>query len=244
LRNQIFEFDMAQQAIKGRYAQGNILTKYPFHKIVLKKKGESTLGGRKIWFEPEILRLNVDNRGKYLGEFQTGDQILVMTNDGYFYQTNYDLTNHYEDNILYIEKFNAETVWSAVYYDADQDYYYLKRFQAEPVNKPQRFIGDNPDSHLVRLTHVDYPRLELKFGGEDKDREKMIVEVAEFINVKGFKAKGKRLTTYQVHKILELEPIIHKEPHRETEPDAPEAVENTDIDDESDEENNGQMSIF
>ncbi|MFO8000271.1 MAG: DNA gyrase/topoisomerase IV subunit A [Marinilabilia sp.] len=237
LRNQIFEFNMAELAIKGRGAQGNILTKYDIHKILLKKKGESTLGGRKIWFEPEIMRLNVEGRGKYLGEFHTGDQILVMTREGYFYQTNYDLANHYEDNILYIEKFNPDVVWSAVYYDADQDYYYLKRFQAEPVSKPQRFIGDNPDSRLIRLTHVDYPRLEIKFGGEDKDREKMIVEAAEFINVKGFRAKGKRLTTYQVHKIMELEPAIPEGQKEEAEED-----HSNDAGDE--EKDNGQMSMF
>jgi topoisomerase-4 subunit A len=237
LRNQIFEFDMAEQTIKGRGAQGNIMTKYPIHKIVLKKKGESTLGGRKIWFEPEILRINVDGRGKYLGEFHSGDHILVMTKEGQFFQTNYDLANHYEDNILYIEKYDPEVVWSAVYYDADQDFYYLKRFQAEPVSKPQRFIGDNPKSHLVRLTQVDYPRLEIKFGGEDKDREKMIVEAAEFINIKGYKAKGKRLTTYQVHKIMELEPIIKDEPK-------PEEPEDDDEDNDEGEEDNSQMSIF
>lgn len=240
LRNQIFEFDMAEQAIKGRGAQGNILTKYPIHKIVLKKKGESTLGGRKIWFEPEILRINVDGRGKYLGEFHSGDQILVMTKDGQFFQTNYDLANHYEDNILYIEKYDPEVVWSAVYYDADQDFYYLKRFQAEPVSKPQRFIGDNPKSHLVRLTQVDYPRLEIKFGGEDKDREKMIVEAAEFINVKGYKAKGKRLTTYQVHKIMELEPIIKDEPK----PEEPEQGDEDNDEGDEGEGDNSQMSIF
>lgn len=235
LRNQIFEFDMANQAIKGRGAQGNILSKYDIHKIVLKKKGESTLGGRKIWFEPEILRLNADGRGKYLGEFHAGDQILVMTKDGYFFQTSFDLTNHYEDNILVIEKFNPEVVWSAVYFDADQNYYYVKRFQVEPVNKPQRFIGDNPKSYLVKLTQVDYPRLEIKFGGEDKNREKMIVEVAEFINVKGWRARGKRLTTYQVQKIMELEPIKKNEPQ-----DIPDNENNNPEDDDE----KGQMSIF
>jgi topoisomerase-4 subunit A len=242
LRNQFFEFDMAGQAIKGRGAQGNILTKYDIHKIVLKKKGESTLGGRKIWFEPEILRLNVDGHGKYLGEFHPGDQILVMTTDGYFFQTSYDLANHYEDNILYIEKFNPDVVWSAVYYDADQDYYYVKRFQVEPVSKPQRFIGDNPKSRLIRLTHVDYPRLEIKFGGEDKDREKKIVEVAEFINVKGWRAKGKRLTTYQVHKIMELEPIVREKP--EPEPESEPETESEEMKDTTEDEDKGQMSIF
>ncbi|MGQ1890122.1 DNA gyrase/topoisomerase IV subunit A [Thermophagus sp. OGC60D27] len=235
LRNQIFEFDMAEQAIKGRGAQGNILSKYDIHKIVLKKKGESTLGGRKIWFEPEILRLNVDERGKYLGEFHPGDQILIITKTGYFFQTNYDLTNHYEDNILFIEKFNPDTVWSAVYFDADQNYYYVKRFQVESVSKPQRFIGDNPKSHLVKLTQVSYPRLEIKFGGEDKNREKMIVEVAEFINVKGWRARGKRLTTFQVQKIMELEPII-KEPSKPEPSDDNNKIE--------EDEDKGQMSIF
>lgn len=236
IRNLIFEFDMAELAVKGRSAMGNILTKNEIHKIALKRKGESTLGGRKIWFEPEVLRLNADGRGNYLGEFQNDDLILVITKDGHFYQTNFDLSNHYDDNILYIEKFNAEKVWSAVYYDAEQKFHYLKRFQAEQVSKPQRFIGEHPGSYLVRMTHLEYPRLEIKFGGDDKDKEKMIVEVAEFINVKGYKAKGKRLTTYQVSKINELEPIIR-----------PEEIESEHIADDNnpeDEEPDGQMSIF
>ncbi len=241
LRNQIFDFDMAQQDIKGRGAQGNILTKYPIHKITLRKKGESTLGGRMIWFEPEILRINADRRGRYLGEFQKDDLIQVITKDGYFYHTSFDLSNHYEDNILFIEKFNPEAVWSAVYYDAEQKYYYVKRFQTEPSFKPQRFIGEHPESHLVRLTQVEYPRLEVMFGGEDKMREKMIVEIAEFINVKGFKAKGKRLTTYQVHKIMELEPIVQPTPKPEEAKDD-EAEGGNDA--PAEDPDNGQMSIF
>ncbi len=215
---------------------GNILTKNEIHKIALKRHGESTLGGRKIWFEPEVLRLNADGRGSYLGEFQNDDLILVITRDGHFYQTNFDLSNHYDDNILYIEKFNAEKVWSAVYYDAEQKFHYLKRFQAEQVSKPQRFIGEHPGSYLVRMTHLEYPRLEIKFGGDDKDKERMIVEVAEFINVKGYKAKGKRLTTYQVSKINELEPLIR-----------PEDLQQEEVNDDNhseDDEPDGQMSIF
>ena len=239
IRNLIFEVNMGDLAIKGRGSMGNILTKNTIHKISLKKRGESTLGGRKIWFEEETLRLNVEGRGIYLGEFHGSDQILVITEKGEFYQTNFDLSNHYGNNILIIEKFDPNDVWSAVYYDADQDYYYVKRFQIDSVNRMQSFIGDNPKSYLVKLTKVDYPRLEIKFGGDDKMREKMIVEVAEFIGVKSFKARGKRLTTYQVSRIKELEPLIK---HEET-PEEPEEVSAEAPAHDHDEEN-GQMSLF
>jgi topoisomerase-4 subunit A len=242
MRNLIFDVDLGELTIKGRSSMGNILTKHPIHKISLKKKGESTLGGRKIWFEEETLRLNVDGRGNYLGEFQGSDQILVVTKDGEFYQTNFDLSNHYGNNILVIEKFNPHDVWSAVYYDADQDYYYIKRFQIDSVNRPQSFIGDNPKSYLVKLTKVDYPRLEIKFGGDDKMREKMIVEVAEFIGVKSFKARGKRLTTYQVSRIKELEPI--QKPEEEEIPPESLNEEQHDENDMNKDDDAGQMSLF
>ncbi len=239
IRNLIFEKNLGELAIKGRGSMGNILTKNDLHKISLKKRGESTLGGRKIWFEEETLKLNVDGRGKYLGEFQGSEQILVITKEGEFYQTNFDLTNHYDNNIQEIEKFESNDVWSAVYYDADQDYYYVKRFQIDGVSKPQHFIGDNPKSYLVKLTKVDYPRLEIKFGGDDKLREKMIVEVAEFIGVKSYKARGKRLTTYQVSRIKELEPI-HKPEEKPTEAEQPEVEGET----KSGEDEDNQMSLF
>ncbi|MBS2096719.1 DNA gyrase/topoisomerase IV subunit A [Carboxylicivirga linearis] len=236
IRNLIFDLDMGELAIKGRGARGNIVTKYEVQKVALKKKGESTLGGRKIWFEEETLRLNADGRGLFLGEFHAGDLILVVTKDGKYFHTGYDLSNHYEDNILKIEKFDSNMVWSAVYYDADQDYYYIKRFQLDASNKPQSFIGDNPKSRLVKMMHVDYPRLEVKFGGDDKLREKLIVEVAEFIGVKSVKAKGKRLTTYQVSKIHELEPLVREE-------EKPEVNEDIDHDQEG-EDDKDQMSLF
>lgn len=238
VRNLVFEYDMADLAIKGRGAMGNILTKYEVQKITMRKKGVSTLGGRKIWFDRDVLRINSDNRGDYIGEFHADDLILVITKDGNFYHTNFDLSNHYEDNILIIEKFNPEKVWSVAYFDADQKFYYLKRFQLESSTKQQRFIGENNKSYLVRLTTVDYPRLEVKFGGEDKDRDKMIVEVDEFIGIKSFKARGKRLTTYQVSKVNELDPIIFKEkPIEEEEPEI------TDKDKDTDEDKD-QMSLF
>ena len=235
IRNPIFEFDMATLAVKGRGSIGNILTKNEIHKIALKRKGESTLGGRKIWFEPEVLRLNTEGRGNFLGEFHLSDMILVITKDGNFYQTNFDLSNHYDDNLLLIEKFNPEKVWSAVYYDGEQKYFFVKRFQVEQVAKPQRFIADHEDSYLVKVTQVDYPRLEIKFGGSHKEMENMIVEVAEFINIKGYKAKGKRLTSYQVSRINELEPLVRPTDEKV---DAPEANQ------PDGQLPDGQMSIF
>ncbi|WP_439181743.1 DNA gyrase/topoisomerase IV subunit A [Carboxylicivirga taeanensis] len=235
IRNLVFEVDMGELAIKGRSAMGNILTKHEVKSISLKRKGESTLGGRKIWFEHETLRLNADGRGQYLGEFSGGDQVLVITKDGKYHLTSFDLSNHYEDNILIIEKFRSDVVWSAVYFDADQNYYYIKRFQFENAVKEQSFIGDNPKSRLVKIMHVDYPRLEVKFGGDDKLREKLIVEVAEFIGVKSFKAKGKRLTTFQVSKIHELEPVVDESSANNENADGHEPLED---------EDENQMSLF
>ncbi|SMO62497.1 DNA topoisomerase IV subunit A [Saccharicrinis carchari] len=238
MRNVVFDYDMADLAIKGRSAIGNILTKHTVQKVSLRKKGGSTLGGRKIWFDKDVLRLNSDNRGDYLGEFHADDLILVITKDGQFYHTGFDLTNHYEDNILIIEKFKADKVWSVAYYDADQKFFYLKRFQLEPSTKPLSFIGENSKSYPVQVTTVDYPRLEVKFGGDDKNRDKMIVEVDEFIGVKSVKARGKRLTTYQVSKINELEPIITKpEPEEIEEPE-----EKTD--EHKNDSDKDQMSLF
>ena len=235
IRNLVFDVNLGDLAIKGRAAMGNILTKYEVKTIALKKKGESTLGGRKIWFEHETLRLNADSRGQFLGEFHGGDQVLVITKEGSYYLTSFDLSNHYDDNILIIEKYRNDIVWSAVYFDADQDYYYIKRFQFEASNKPQSFIGENTKSRLVKIMHVDYPRLEVKFGGDDKLREKLIVEVAEFIGIKSFKARGKRLTTFQISKILELEPLVKDELKPES--------QLTDSTQEDDEDKN-QMSLF
>jgi len=231
VRNLVFDYDMAELAIKGRGAMGNILSKYEVQKVALRKKGVSTLGGRKIWFDKDVLRLNSDSRGDYLGEFHADDSILVITKSGEFYHTSFDLTNHYEDDIHIIEKFNPDKVWSVAFYDGDQKYFYIKRFQLEASNKKQSFIGEHAKSYLVQITEVDYPRLEVKFGGDDKERENVIVEVEEFIGVKSFKARGKRLSTYQVSKINELEPIRQKEV--EPEPEKP-----TQEDDED------QMNLF
>jgi topoisomerase-4 subunit A len=221
LKNTVFEYDFAELAIKGRDAMGNILTKFSVQKIVMKEKGISTLGGRKIWFDEDVMRLNVDARGIFLGEFSGEDQILIITRSGHFRTSNFDLSNHFEDDVLIIEKYRPEKIWSAAYFDAEQNYYYLKRFLIDPGEKSTRFIGDHPDSRLIRITEVEYPRLELKFGGKNKDRDPEIIEVAEFIGVKSYKARGKRLSKYEVKVIQELTPESEQQPDKpkEQQPD-------------------------
>jgi topoisomerase-4 subunit A len=206
LKNPIFEFDFAELAVKGRGAYGNILTKFSVQKIVIKEKGVSTLGGRKIWFDEDVMRLNADARGIFLGEFTGEDQILVITKSGHFRTTNFDLSSHFEDDVQIIEKYRQSKIWSAAYFDAEQNYYYLKRFLIEAGTKQTCFIGEHPESRLIRITEVEYPRLELKFGGKNKDRNPEIIEVAEFIGIKSSKARGKRLSNYEVKVIQELIP--------------------------------------
>ena len=211
LKKLMFEFDFGQMNIKGKSSMGNILTKNAVQKISLKEKGLSTLGGRKIWFDDAVFRLNVDGRGLFLGEFSADDKILVITKNGYFRIAGFDLSNHFEDNILIIEKFRAGKVYSAIYWDAEQKFYYVKRFTIEESEKLQCFINENGESKLISLTEVEYPRFEIYFGGKHKSRENEIIEVAEFIGVKSYKAKGKRMTSYMVENIQEIEPVIKKE---------------------------------
>ena len=211
LKKLVFEFDFGLMNIKGKSSMGNILTKNAVHKISLKEKGLSTLGGRKIWFDDAVYRLNVDGRGLFLGEFSSDDKILVITKNGFFRIAGFDLSNHFEDNILIIEKFRPGKVYSAVYWDAEQKFYYVKRFIIEESEKLQCFINEDPESKLLSLTEVEYPRFEISFGGKNKDRGNEIIEVAEFIGVKSYKAKGKRITSYMVENIQEIEPIVIKE---------------------------------
>ncbi len=207
----VFEKDFSDIAIKGRQSMGNLLTKNEVQKITLKQKGGSTLGGRQVWFDRDVLRLNYDNRGEFLGEFLSEDTILVVSSKGTYYTSNFDLNNHYDKDILVIEKFDSNKVWTVALWDAEQKFYYLKRFQLEPSVKPQNFLGDNAESRLMLMSDIDYPRFEVVFGGNDAYREVLVVDAEEFIGVKSFKAKGKRLTTFEVETINELEPIRFKE---------------------------------
>ncbi len=212
LRRIAFEVDLSELAIKGRQAMGNILTKHEVYKISLKEKGVSTLGGRKIWFDEDVLRLNADSRGKFLGEFSGEESILVIYKNGEFELRNFDLSNHFEKGILSIEKFDPSKILSVVYFDAEQDYYYVKRFEVdEPEEKRIRFIGEHPGNKLISVTWVRYPRLEIEFGGKNSERENEIIEVAEFIGVKSWRAKGKRLSNYNIESVTEVEPVIRDE---------------------------------
>ncbi len=218
LKKIVFEKDFSEIAIKGRASRGNLLTKHEVFRIGLKAHGGSTLGGRKVWFDNDVQRLNYDEHGDYLGEFHNNDSILVVLPDGDFYITNFDANNHYEQNILRIEKFNPEKVWTAVLWDADnQGLPYIKRFMMEASVKKQNFLGDNPDSRLILLTDTFYPRLEITFFEPDAFRGPQEIAAEQFIAVKGFKAKGKRLTTFALDQVTELEPTRFPEPLEETE---------------------------
>ena len=211
------EQDFSKLLIKGRASKGNLLTKKPVHRIGLKSHGRSTLGGRKVWFDPDVNRINYEEHGNFLGEFNDSESILVILKNGEFYLTNFDANNHYEDNILKIEKFDEHKVWTAVLYDADnQNYPYVKRFYMEATKRKQNFLGENADSQLVVLTDTAYPRLNVTFGGADETRPSMEIDVEQFIAVKGFKAKGKRITTWQVAGIEELEPTRFPEEENTT----------------------------
>ncbi len=231
LKKILLEKDFSDIAIKGRQSMGNILTKNEVHKISLKQRGGSTLGGRQVWFDRDVLRLNYDGRGDYLGEFQSDDTILVVLDNGEFYTTDFDLNNHYDPGILLIEKFDANKLWSAALYDADQQGYpYLKRFTFENTSRKQNFLGDNKENKLILLTYQVYPRVQVTFGGKDNFREPLLIDVDEFIGVKSFKAKGKRITTFEVEEIIELEPIRFPEPE-----DGPKESESNLASDDNDE---------
>ena len=236
LRNAIIEKDFSTIAIKGRQSMGNILTKNEVMRITLKKHGSSTLGGRQVWFDRDILRINFDNHGEYLGEFHNDDKILVIRKNGEFYLSPVDLNNHYEDDLRVIEKFDPAKVWSAALYDASQQGYpYVKRFTLEQSPRRQNCFGDNKDNRLIWFSSTPFPRIQVMFGGNDNFREPLVIEVDEFIGVKSFKARGKRLTTFEIDEIIELEPTKFPPP--------PEVIEEPE-NDEADNDSPEQLSLF
>ena len=260
LKRIFIDKDFSEVLIKGRASKGNLLTKNPVHRIGLKTHGRSTLGGRKVWYDPDVNRLNYDEHGRLLGEFFDDDQILVVLDNGDFYLTNFDVNNHYESNILRIEKWEQDKVWSAVLYDADnQGYPYVKRFLMEAAKRKQNFLGERPPlgdptkgplSKLILLTDQAFPRLQVTYGGQDDFRGSEEIDVEQFISVKGFKAKGKRLTTYQIESIVELEPTRWPEPPEEQEsPEETDDSEDLDPDAEKSEQQvideiTGQTNLF
>ena len=226
------ERDFSDILIKGRGSKGNLLTKYPIHRIALKSHGHSTLGGRKVWWDPDVNRLNYDEHGQLLGEFNESDSILVVLDNGEFYLSNFDTNNHYESNVRIVEKWKPEKVWSCVLFDADQQGFpYLKRFKMEGTKRHQNYLGDNPDSRELLLTCQPYPRIQVNFGGSDAGREPMVIDAESFIAVKGFKARGKRITTLHIDSVEELEPTKTDLPEEEAqEQNEAEEPENLDPD--------------
>ena len=226
LKKIFIEQDFSEVMIKGRTSKGNLLTKNPVHRIGLKSHGHSTLGGRKVWYDPDVNRLNYDEHGNLLGEFYDEDQILVVLDNGDFYLTTFDLNIHFEENILRIEKYDANKVWTAVLFDADnQGYPYLKRFLMDASKKKQNWLSENPVSKLVLLTDVVYPLIKVTYGGADEFRGSEEIDAEQFIAVKGFKAKGKRISTYQIESIEELEPTRFPEPKESDDPEESNAPE-------------------
>ena len=217
LRKIFLDFDFSKLDIKGWSAKGRILTKLPVHRVSMKSQGKSTLGGRRVWYDPDVNRINYDGNGVSLGEFKDDDQILVVLKNGDFYFTNFDSNNHYEGDILRIEKFDRDKVWTVVCTDADNNNYtYMKRFIMEPARKTQTVLGENPKNQLILITDQVYPRILVTFGGADSFREPMEIDAEQFIGVKGFKAKGKRVSNWNVEKVEELEPTRFPEPEDET----------------------------
>ena len=201
-----FDIDLADLMVKGKLAKGNVVTKNEIHRITLKERGGSTLGGREVWFDRDVLRLNYDGRGELLGEFFSDDRILVVMQNGDFFITTFDAENHYDEGIIRIEKYRPGIVWTAVLNDADQGYPYIKRFTMDASAKHQRMIGENPKSQLLILTDEKYPRFEVKFGEADSFREPMVIDAEQFIGVKSFKAKGKRVSNWSIAEIKQIEP--------------------------------------
>ena len=250
-QNIFLERDFSKVMIKSRGAKGVILTKQSIHRIGLKSQGHSTLGGRKVWFDPDVKRINYEEHGRFLGEFFDEDRILVILDNNDFYITNFDANNHYPDNIVRIEKWQPDKVWTAVLFDADnQGYPYIKRFTMDAMAKPQNFVGENANSRLVILTDVPFPRIKVTYGGHDTARSPEEIDAEQFIGQKGFKAKGKRISTWQIGTIEELEPVRFPEPEvQDDEEDVEEEPENLDPDagksqQQVIDELNGQLSLF
>ncbi len=215
MRNLVIEYDFSDLAIKGKSSMGNILTKYAIHRIEVKEVKGSTLGGQKIWWDPEVNRLNTDERGIYVGEFQTIDKIIVFYQNGSYNLYPPELTTHFGENIERIEKFDPEKIYSVVYYDLDQKFHYIKRFLAEESNKEQYYLPEDSKNKFILITDEYYPLVKIIFGGKHASRDPEQIDVEEFIAVKGYKAKGKRLSRYTIKSVEELEPEKKKEEPKE-----------------------------
>jgi topoisomerase-4 subunit A len=246
LKKPVFDKDFSELMIKGRQSMGNLLTRNEVQRIGLKSQGTSTLGGRKVWFDRDILRLDFDGHGEYLGEFDSDDLLLVVNADGEYYTTAPDANCHFDAGLLRIEKYDQGKVWTAVLFDASQKkYLYLKRFNLDPSAKRINILGDEKESRLVLLTDTAYPRLLVTMGGADSFRDAMEIDAEQFVGVKGVKARGRRVTTFNVASVSELEPLRVPEPLPETDlPDDNQTEESAHNEDNPENSDDGQLSLF
>lgn len=206
LKKLITDLNFGEMVIKGRQSQGNLFSRYAIHKIVLKEKGSSTLGGQNVWFDHDINRLNTEERGELLGEFAGDDRIVVFTRDAQYYTTNYDVSQHFPENLLFIEKYDPDKIYTVVYVDKEQGLHYIKRFQPEQCDqKPQQFV--EPENEFVTLNDDKYPVLRLQYGGKYNERSPEVVDADEFIGIKSHRAKGKRLSNLVLAEVVWLEPL-------------------------------------
>ena len=202
LKRAIVDLDFSQLAIKGRASQGNIFSRNPIHKILLKSKGASTLAGQQIWYDEDVKRLNDSGHGRLLGEFEGNDKIIVFTSKDQFYTTGYDVGHHFPDETTRVEKYDSAKVYSVIYWDESARFYYVKRFMAEATDKMLYFVDEeNPKSKAIAISDEPRPAMEVIYGGVHATKPADIIDVAEYIGVKGYKAKGKRVTTYEVEKL-------------------------------------------
>lgn len=210
MKKSVFDLDFANLAIKGRNSQGNIVTKYSVKKITQTEKGISTLGARMMWFDDSVQRLNVDGRGTYLGEFAADDKILSITQSGYYRLHNFDLSNHFDEDLILIEKFNSQKPITAVYLDGAKKEYFAKRFMADVTDKKTLFISEAEGSYLELATTQLRPIIDVVFAkSKDKELPDEDINLVDFEDVKGLKAKGKRLSTNKI-KEINLRPSIEE----------------------------------
>ena len=225
LKKLIVDLDFSTLAIKGRQSQGNLFSRYGIHKIVLKERGTSTLAGQNIWFDEDIHRLNTDGRGMLLGEFKGDDKIVVWTSKNQYYITGYDVQQHFPDDTVLVQKFEADKVYSLCYFDGTQGYYYMKRFALESSDKMQFFLDEDGSCRFICVTDKAGAKLQITYKGAHATRPADEIDVDEFVGVKSHRAKGKRLTTYDVDTLTFIEP---------EEPEMPEDVEDADVADVAD----------
>jgi len=231
LRKLSFEYDFSELAIKGRSAGGNILTRFQVKNIVQREEGISTLGARDIWYDDTVNRLNTEERGKYLGAFIGDEKILTIYQSGEFRVVNYDISNHFDENLILIEKLEPNRIISAIYYDGKQKQKYVKRFYPEITNKKNLFIPAGKESKLLKISIDHFPVIKVIFDeSSNKKVLEEIINIDEFIGIKSYKAKGKRLSTFEIKSIKILDPLPYEEPREEApqEPE-PEIISDTEI---------------